>query len=236
MEFKPQIGIMKQVAVIDPALGRDSGQRIVLINPIIIDMRGTQCSEAGCLSFPGFVEQITRSMSVTVDARNLAGGAVHMQSEGLIARALQHEIDNLNGTLFIRRMSSLRQIYVCCSAVPVLISARPFLDGIKLLPQDLGLVIERLHLHFRIRFLVCRLISIGRSTAAKSHPPRQAEEPIPPSPPTATKSMIQGTAASKETHSLAAPRGGIEDRRYSIFPVCKCWSHHSNLARHSAHI
>jgi peptide deformylase len=105
----PQIGVMKQVAVIDPSSGKDSSKKIVLINPTITDMQGTQRGEEGCLCFPGFVEQVTRSMNVIVDARDTAGAAVHLQSNGLLSRALQHEIDHLHGILFIRRMSALKR-------------------------------------------------------------------------------------------------------------------------------
>jgi peptide deformylase len=105
----PQIGIMKQAAVIDPSLGRDSSQRIILINPIITELRGTQYVEEGCLSFPGFTEKVARSMSVTVNAKDPTGEAVHLQSDALLARAFQHEIDHLNGIVFIRRMSSLKR-------------------------------------------------------------------------------------------------------------------------------
>ena len=105
----PQIGIMKRIAVIDPSFSRDSSKKIVLINPTIADMQGTQDGEEGCLSFPGFIEQITRSMSIIVDARDATGAAVHLQSDGLLSRAFQHEIDHLNGILFIRRMSSLKR-------------------------------------------------------------------------------------------------------------------------------
>jgi peptide deformylase len=105
----PQISVMKRVAVIDPPSGRDPGKKIVLINPRIAEAQGTQCNEEGCLSFPDFVERITRSMSVIVDARDLAGSAIYLQGDGLLSRALQHEIDHLNGILFIQRMSSLKR-------------------------------------------------------------------------------------------------------------------------------
>jgi peptide deformylase len=105
----PQIGILKQVAVIDPSAGKDPNQKIVLINPIITNLQGAQHGEEGCLSFPGFTEKVFRSMSVIIDAKNLAGQAVHLQCDGLLARALQHEIDHLNGIVFIRRMSSLKR-------------------------------------------------------------------------------------------------------------------------------
>jgi peptide deformylase len=105
----PQIGVMRRVAVIDPSCGRDPDKKIVLINPRITEAQGTQRDEEGCLSFPDFVERITRSMSVIVDARDSAGAAVHLQSDGLLSRALQHEIDHLNGILFIQRMSFLER-------------------------------------------------------------------------------------------------------------------------------
>jgi peptide deformylase len=105
----PQIGVLKQIAVIDPSAGKDLGKRIVLINPTIGERQGNQRGNEGCLCFPGFVEQITRSMSVVVETRDSSGGVVHLKSEGLLSRALQHEIDHLNGILFIRRMSSLKR-------------------------------------------------------------------------------------------------------------------------------
>jgi peptide deformylase len=105
----PQIGILKQAAVIDPSLGRDPNQKIVLINPIIISMQGTQRSQEGCLSFPGFTERVTRSRSVIVEARDATGEPVKLQRDGLLARAFQHEIDHLNGIVFLRRMSSLKR-------------------------------------------------------------------------------------------------------------------------------
>ncbi len=105
----PQIGVLKRVAVIDLSSGRDPAQKIVLINPVITDTQGTQHGEEGCLSFPGFVEQVTRSKSVVVDAVDPAGAAVRFQGSDLLARAMQHEIDHLNGILFIWRMSSLKR-------------------------------------------------------------------------------------------------------------------------------
>jgi peptide deformylase len=105
----PQIGILKRVIIIDPSSGKDSSKKIILVNPIISGMQGTQNGEEGCLSFPGLIEQVTRSMNAIVDGRDLTGAAVHLESDGLLSRALQHEIDHLNGILFIRRMSSLKR-------------------------------------------------------------------------------------------------------------------------------
>jgi peptide deformylase len=109
----PQIGIMKQLAVMDLSAGKDKSEKIVLINPVLSDMHGTQRGEEGCLCFPGFIEQITRSMSVIVNASDSAGAAIQLQHNSLLARALQHEIDHLNGILFIRRMSSLKRELIC---------------------------------------------------------------------------------------------------------------------------
>jgi peptide deformylase len=100
---------MKQVATIDLSSGKDPGSKIVLINPTITGVEGSQCCEEGCFSFPGFTEKIIRPMNVFVDARDSAGSAIRLQGSGYLARALQHEIDHLNGIVFIRRMSSLKR-------------------------------------------------------------------------------------------------------------------------------
>jgi peptide deformylase len=105
----PQIGVMRRLAVIDTSAGRDARENVVLVNPTVAEAQGTQGGEEGCLSFPGFVEQVRRSMSVTVDARDSKGTSVHLESSGLLSRALQHEIDHLDGILFIRHISPLKR-------------------------------------------------------------------------------------------------------------------------------
>ncbi len=105
----PQIGVMKQLAVIDPSSGKDLSKRYVLINPAIADRNRTQRGNEGCLCFPGFLEQVTRSLNVTVKAWDAAGAAIQFQAEGILSRAFQHEIDHLHGILFVRRMSSLKR-------------------------------------------------------------------------------------------------------------------------------
>ncbi len=105
----PQVGVLKQVLVIDRSAGKDPAQRIVLINPHIAETQGTQNGAEGCLCFPGLMEQVTRAMVVTVEGRNALGEPIQIQGEGLLARAFQHEIDHLNGILFIRRMSALKR-------------------------------------------------------------------------------------------------------------------------------
>ncbi len=105
----PQIGVLKRVAVIDRSTGKDPAQKIVLINPKIINVQGTQHGAEGCLCFPGFMEHVTRAMRISVEAGNPEGESIQLQEEGLLARVFQHEIDHLNGILFIRRMSSLKR-------------------------------------------------------------------------------------------------------------------------------
>lgn len=105
----PQIGIPRRVAVIDPSAGEDHSQRIVLINPELIEVEGAQTEEEGCLSLPGFREPLKRAKRVTVRAQNAQGEAFEITGEGLLARALQHETDHLRGRLFITHVSALKR-------------------------------------------------------------------------------------------------------------------------------
>ncbi len=105
----PQIGISKRIAVIDCSNGEDKDQRIVLINPEIVGVEGKQRGEEGCLSIPGFRENVTRGQRVTARAHNLAGELFEVTGEDLLARALQHETDHLNGRLYISHVSVLKR-------------------------------------------------------------------------------------------------------------------------------
>ncbi len=105
----PQIGVMKQIAVLDVSLGEDPGQKIVIINPKIVRQEGRIREEEGCLCFPGFREKITRAARVVVAAKDVSGMEIHIEAGDLLSRALQHEIDHLNGILFIRHMSALKR-------------------------------------------------------------------------------------------------------------------------------
>jgi peptide deformylase len=104
-----QIGIGKRVAVIDTSTGEDPSAKLVLINPEIIGKEGAQTGEEGCLSIPGFREQVTRSSKVTIKARNAKGEWFEVTGDGLLARAFQHETDHLNGTLYIMHVSPLKR-------------------------------------------------------------------------------------------------------------------------------
>jgi len=105
----PQIGVGKRIAVIDLSVGEDPQQKIVLINPEIIGKVEFQTGEEGCLSLPGFREQVTRPKSVQVRAQNAKGEWFEMNGEELLARAFCHEIDHLNGRLYISHVSALKR-------------------------------------------------------------------------------------------------------------------------------
>jgi len=82
----------------------------VCINPVIVDRKGTQEDEEGCLSFPGLFQKVRRAKTVSVDCYNLQGEKVRITGSDLLARLLQHEIDHLNGVLFIDKMSMIAKL------------------------------------------------------------------------------------------------------------------------------
>lgn len=101
----PQIGVSKRVIVVD------SGDDLLeLINPEIILWEGTDTDQEGCLSIPGYTGEVARYGKVTVKALNREGLQVEITREGLAARALQHEIDHLDGILFIDKAENVREI------------------------------------------------------------------------------------------------------------------------------
>src|SRR5689334_23278169 len=104
-----QIGISRRIAVIDCSVGEDPAQKIVLINPEIIQVAGKQKGEEGCLSIPGFREEVSRGKKVTVRARNAKGEVFEQTGEDLLARAFLHETDHLYGKLYITHISALKR-------------------------------------------------------------------------------------------------------------------------------
>ncbi|MBV8071671.1 MAG: peptide deformylase [Acidobacteriaceae bacterium] len=105
----PQIGISKRISVIDISVGEDESKKIVIINPEVTSSEGKQTGEEGCLSIPGFREPVTRANQVTVRAQNEKGAVLELSGEELLARAFLHEIDHLNGILFIQHLSTLKR-------------------------------------------------------------------------------------------------------------------------------
>jgi peptide deformylase len=105
----PQIALSRRITVIDCSVGEDTSQRHVLINPEIIAAEGEQDDEEGCLSVPGFRANVRRALRATARAQDVDGNPVEVTGEGLLARALQHEIDHLNGILFLSHLTALKR-------------------------------------------------------------------------------------------------------------------------------
>jgi peptide deformylase len=105
----PQVGVSKRVTVIDLSMGKDPAQKLVLINPEIISRDGKLYEEEGCLSFPEIREKVVRAARVRIRAQNEFGKWFEIDGEELLSRCMQHEIDHLDGMLFIFRMSALKR-------------------------------------------------------------------------------------------------------------------------------
>jgi len=105
----PQIGKNLRLTVVDVTGGKNPEGKIVLINPEIIHAEGEKREEEGCLSIPGFRGYVVRPQFVTVKAQNAKGEPFEIRGEDLLARAFCHEIDHLNGILFIQHLSMLKR-------------------------------------------------------------------------------------------------------------------------------
>ena len=105
----PQIGIGRRIAVIDVTFKEDPNAKLVIINPEIIHTEGKHSQSEGCLSIPDFRENVSRPNKVTVRAQDLQGKVFEKTGEELLARALLHETDHLNGKLYISHVSALKR-------------------------------------------------------------------------------------------------------------------------------
>lgn len=106
----PQIGISRRVIVIDLRSEEQPEARLALINPSVVWASAESDKEPeGCLSIPGLEEVIKRSLAIRVEAVDIDGGRMELEAEGLFARVLQHEIDHLDGILFVDRVSALKR-------------------------------------------------------------------------------------------------------------------------------
>ena len=105
----PQVGVNIRLIVIDVSGGKEPDKKIVLCNPRIVASEGTQDGDEGCLSVPEFYESLTRPMKVSVEAQDIKGEFFRVDGEGLLARAICHEIDHLDGILFVDRLSPLKR-------------------------------------------------------------------------------------------------------------------------------
>ena len=105
----PQVGVSRRLTTIDLSMGKDPKDKLVLINPEIIFSEGRLYEEEGCLSFPDIREKVVRAAQVRVRAQDEKGKWFEMDGDDLLARCFQHEIDHLDGMLFIFRMSGLKR-------------------------------------------------------------------------------------------------------------------------------
>jgi peptide deformylase len=105
----PQVGVALRLAVIDISGGKRGGELITLVNPEFVEREGMQLEDEGCLSIPGFNATVPRPARVVVRAQDRDGATMTVDGTGLLARALQHELDHLDGTLFIDRLRGIKR-------------------------------------------------------------------------------------------------------------------------------
>jgi peptide deformylase len=107
-----QVGLAQRVAVVDVPIDDAHRVRATLVNPVILERQGSEVSEEGCLSIPGVYEDVSRAYAIAVRAHEEHGQEYDLRAEGYLARAIQHEIDHLDGVLFIDRLSPLRRQFL----------------------------------------------------------------------------------------------------------------------------
>jgi peptide deformylase len=107
-----QVGVLQRVLVVEMAREGEEPLRLALVNPILSEASGSDVDEEGCLSIPGIFEDIKRSLRVRVRAQDPRGEPVDFVAEGYLARVLQHEVDHLDGVLFLDRLSRLRRQFL----------------------------------------------------------------------------------------------------------------------------
>ncbi|HXD74701.1 MAG TPA: peptide deformylase [Vicinamibacterales bacterium] len=105
----PQVGVPLRIFVVDVSLGRDPAGLMVMINPQFVAREGMQLEEEGCLSLPGFEATVVRPTRVVIKALDREGTEYERQGDGLLARAFQHEMDHLDGTLFIDHLRGIKR-------------------------------------------------------------------------------------------------------------------------------
>jgi peptide deformylase len=104
-----QVGVSKRVCVVDLSVGETPGELKVFVNPRVVTSSGSEVAEEGCLSFPDIHLDIERPFTATVEAEDLDGNTFRVEAEGLLARAMQHEIEHLDGRVFLMNLSPLKR-------------------------------------------------------------------------------------------------------------------------------
>jgi peptide deformylase len=105
----PQVGVALRIFVVDLSVGRERGGLIVMVNPEFVERDGMQLEEEGCLSVPGFNATVVRPSRVVIRGLNREGETHQHEGTGLLARAFQHEMDHLDGTLFVDRLRGIKR-------------------------------------------------------------------------------------------------------------------------------
>jgi len=105
----PQVGVPLRVFVVDISVGRDPNGLIVMINPEFVERDGMQLEDEGCLSVPGFNATVVRPSRAVIKALDRSGQEQQVEGAGLLARAFQHEMDHLDGTLFVDRLRGIKR-------------------------------------------------------------------------------------------------------------------------------
>jgi peptide deformylase len=104
-----QVGVPLRIFVVDLSVGRDPSQLIVMVNPEFVEREGTQLEEEGCLSVPGFNATVLRPARAVVSGLDRHGNPQRLEGSGLLARAFQHEVDHLDGRVFIDRLRGIKR-------------------------------------------------------------------------------------------------------------------------------
>ena len=104
-----QVGVLKRVFVVNLSNVKEGESPLAIINPVLIDKSGETIGEEGCLSIPGIYEDVLRAKKVTFKGLDIAGKEITIQAEDLLSRVMQHELDHLNGILFIDHLSKIKK-------------------------------------------------------------------------------------------------------------------------------
>jgi peptide deformylase len=109
-----QVGVLQRVLVVDVPLDDQGETRAThtLVNPVIAERAATQNAEEGCLSIPGIFEDVSRALQIRVRYQDENGKPLTLDADGYLARAIQHEVDHLDGVLFVDRLSALRRQFL----------------------------------------------------------------------------------------------------------------------------
>jgi len=128
----PQVGVPLRLFVVDISVGRDPKALMTVINPEVVELDGMQLEEEGCLSIPGFNATVVRPSRLVVKGLDRQGAEQRIEGTALLARALQHEIDHLDGTLFIDRADARSLTFLREYERHVPLSSRVVDGGVKL--------------------------------------------------------------------------------------------------------